>query len=600
MAGIEGAGMSGGGSSGPEGQGPEKIQAGAFGLMARAQYAAMARLRWHMFTNGLRFRKGALELGVRTLGYLVYGCTGLGLCAGVSVASYLLVSNNKWPFVPILFWGVFLIWQMVPVMMASFQEQFDLGILLRFPVSFGSYFLLYTVFGLADVSTILGGLCCLGIWIGTTLALPGLFLWTTLALGVFAVFNILLVRAIFAWIDRWLAQRKTREILTAVFLVLALSMQLLNPALHNFPKRHPTRASQNQRVDDFNKMQAQYGPWLKTANAVQRWLPPGLAEFSMREAAGQQSGEALGSLGMLGLFTLAAGGVLATRLRAEYRGENLGHAPGRSKKAPKRNREPATAAASARPTDAGWLGKGSGPIFAVMGKELRTLMRSVPQLYVLGAPLLMVFIFGSMFRSNGVAGHTFAFALPLCMAYSMLGFTQLFSNNLGAEGAGVQLIFLSPTPIHTVLLAKNLFHAMVFCVDVLLAGILVCLRLGPPNGAVLAGTIGWVLFALPVNLAVGNVFSITMPYRVNLGRLTRQRGSQANALLSLLAQLGVVCVGAVVFGICWYFDKLWLAAPIFLVLACAAVFTWLRMLRNADAMANRRRDSLIETLVKTA
>jgi hypothetical protein len=70
--------------------------------------------------------------------------------------------------------------------------------------------------------------------------------------------------------------------------------------------------------------------------------------------------------------------------------------------------------------------------------------------------------------------------------------------------------------------------------------------------------------------------------------------------LSLLAQLGVVSVGAVVFGISWYFDKLWLAAPIFLVLACAAVFTWLRMLHNADAMANRRRDSLIEALVKTA
>jgi ABC-2 type transport system permease protein len=592
---LEGTGL-----SGSVAQGPERFHAGTFGLLARAQYAALARLRWQMFANGLRFRKGALELGARTLGYFIYGCTGLSLCTAVGVASYLLVSHQQWRYLPILFWAVFFIWQMVPVMMASFQEQFDLGILLRFPVSFGSYFLLYAVFGLADVSTILGGLCCLGIWVGATVALPDLVLWTTLALGVFAVFNILLVRAIFAWIDRWLAQRKTREILTAVFLVLALSLQLLNPALHNFSKRHRTRGSQAQRVDDFNKMQAQYGPWLKTVNDVQRWLPPGLAEFSLREAAGQQPGEALGSLGTLGLFTIAAGAVLLARLRAEYRGENLGQAPGRNKKAPKRNREPATAAASELRSAAGWLGKGSGPILAVMGKELRTLTRSVPQLYVLGAPLLMVFVFGGVFRSNGVAGHTFAMALPLCMAYSMLGFTQLFSNNLGAEGAGIQLIFLSPTPIHTVLLAKNLFHAMVFGLDVLLAGILVCLRLGPPNGAVLSGTICWVLFALPVNLAVGNIFSITMPYRVNLGRLTRQRGSQANALLSLLAQLGVVCVGAAVFGICWYFDKPWLAAPIFLVLACAAVFTWLRMLRNADAMANRHRDSLIETLVKTA
>jgi hypothetical protein len=116
---------------------------------------------------------------------------------------------------------------------------------------------------------------------------------------------------------------------------------------------------------------------------------------------------------------------------------------------------------------------------------------------------------------------------------------------------------------------------------------------------VLAGTIGWLLFALPANLAVGNVFSITMPFRVNPGRLTRQRGSQANALLSLLTQLAVMAVGATVFGLCWYLDRLWLAGPVFLVLAAGSVFGWLRVLRNAEGMANRRKDSLLLTLVKT-
>ncbi|MGA9667997.1 MAG: hypothetical protein WBQ94_02245 [Terracidiphilus sp.] len=596
---MDGAGTNGAGLPGTEPQGLEKSPTGVFSALARAQYGALTRLRWHVFVNGLRFRKGALELGARALGYFIYGCTGLGLCTGVSFAAYLLVSNDQWRYMPILYWAVFFIWQSVPVMMASFQEQFDLGILLRFPVSFGSYFLLYTVFGLVDISTILGGLCCLGIWIGTTVAMPSMVLWTTLALGVFAVFNILLVRAIFAWIDRWLAQRKTREILTAVFMVLALSAQLLNPALHNFPKRHSSHADQTQRVDDYSKMQAQYGPWVKTANAVQKWLPPGLAEISLRQAARQQPGGALVSLGVLGIFTLAAGSVLGARLKADYRGENLGHAPSRDKRAPKRSREVATARASVSGPGAEWLGASTGAIFAVMGKEFRTITRSIPQLYVLAAPLLMVFIFGTVFRSNGGGGHTFPMALPICMAYSMLGFTQLFSNNLGTEGAGIQIIFLSPTPIHTVLLAKNLFHAMVFSLDVLLAGILVGLRVGLPSGEVLAGTIGWVLFALPVNLAVGNMFSLTMPYRVNPGRLGRQRGSQANALLTMLAQLGMVCVGAAVFGVCWYFDSLWLTGPIFLVLAGTAVYAWLRVLRNADGMANRRKDNLIQTLVKT-
>ena len=116
------------------------------------------------------------------------------------------------------------LWLMFPMLVASFQEQSDLGILLRFPVHFGSYFLLHLISGLMEASTLVGVLCCLGVWLGIVMARPDLYLWTMLGLSVFAVFNILLVRAVFAWIDRWLAQRKTREILGAVFMVLMMSL----------------------------------------------------------------------------------------------------------------------------------------------------------------------------------------------------------------------------------------------------------------------------------------------------------------------------------------------------------------------------------------
>jgi ABC-2 type transport system permease protein len=591
MAGVNGSGLPETGD-----QGAEKMQGGAFGSLARAQYAALARMRFRVFTNGLRFRKGALELGARTFGYLLYGCTGLGLGAGVGVATYLLVSNHEWRFLPIVFWGAFFLWQMVPIMMASFQEQFDLGTLLRFPVSFESFFLLYTVFGLADISTILGGLCCTGIWIGMMVALPGMFLWTTLILAAFAVFNILLVRAVFAWIDRWLAQRRTREILTGAFLLLALSLQLLNPALHR--TRNELNGKSDEQAEEYRRMQTRFEPWLRTGNAVQKWLPPGLAALALRQSAGRQPGPALGSLALLGLYALAAGAALAKRLKAEYRGENLGQAPGRSKTAAKRSKVVAAPAVTTR-ADHGWSEAVSGPVTAVIEKEARTLMRSIPQMYVLGAPLVVVFLFGNMFRSGGSGGHSFSLALPVCMAYSMLGFVQLFSNNLGTEGAGIQLIFLSPTPFRIVLLAKNLFHALLFCLNILLAGALVSLRLGTPETSVLVGTIGFLVFALPLNLAIGNLFSLTMPYRVYPGRLTRQRGSQANALLSLLTQLGVSSVGALVFGLCWYWDNLWIAAPVFVALSGVSVYFWMRVLRNADGMANRHKDSLIETLMKT-
>jgi ABC-2 type transport system permease protein len=190
-------------------------------------------------------------------------------------------------------------------------------------------------------------------------------------------------------------------------------------------------------------------------------------------------------------------------------------------------------------------------------------------------------------------------AVPIAVLYALLGFTQLFYNNMGTEGAGIQVYFLSPTPIRKVMLAKNLFHSLMFLLVALLAGVLTSLRLGVPGSAVIAATAAWLLFALPANLAAGNVFSLTMPYRINPGRIARQRGSQANALLSLLVQLGVVGVGAAVFVVCWFLQNLWLAVPIFVALAGAAVFVWMRVLGNADAMANGRRDALIATLMKT-
>ena len=146
---------------------------------------------------------------------------------------------------------------------------------------------------------------------------------------------------------------------------------------------------------------------------------------------------------------------------AEYRGENLGVAPSRKKAA---RREPARLAA--------WTAQ--GPIAAVMEKELRTLMRTLPLLYAMGAPLILVMSSSAAFlKGRGPDGHTF----PLgAAAVRVLRAARVHADcsitTLAPEGAGIQLYFLSPTPIRTVLLAKNLFHSALFLLDGLLAGIL--------------------------------------------------------------------------------------------------------------------------------
>jgi len=215
MAGVTGVGV-----KGPDG--------GMLGREARTQYAAVARMHWRIFMNGLRSIHGLLDLGATGIAWLLYSVFGLVLGVGLCNGAYSLASHSSWQFLPILFWVVSFLWLMFPIAVASFQEQSDLGTLLRFPVRFGSYFLLFIISGSMEASTILGVVCCFGIWLGIVIARPDLYLWAALGLSVFAVFNILLVRAVFAWIDRWLAQRKTREILGAVFMVLTASLPVIN------------------------------------------------------------------------------------------------------------------------------------------------------------------------------------------------------------------------------------------------------------------------------------------------------------------------------------------------------------------------------------
>jgi ABC-2 type transport system permease protein len=304
----------------------------------------------------------------------------------------------------LLLWAAFLIWQIVPITLASFQQQFEMASLLRFPLAFPTFYTLHLIFGFVDASTIMGGFCCLGIWMGITVAKPALSGWAALALLVFGLFNVLLVRAIFAWIDRWLAQRRTREIVSAIFLVGVLSLQLLNPAFGIVKYQSPNSpAARAVRL----KRQTEFGPWIDRGIAVQNWLPPGLAERVISGAAAGTPAAGLPLLALLALYAAAPGLALGSRLRGEFRGESFGEAPARTQ---------------VKTRQGHLLLDGSGPIAAVVEKELRTLMRAMPLLYALGTPLLMVFIFAGLFHRRSGGAANFQWGLLVCLAYAVLGF----------------------------------------------------------------------------------------------------------------------------------------------------------------------------------
>jgi ABC-2 type transport system permease protein len=552
---------------------------GPFSRLAIEQYSALAQMRLRMVANSFRTASGAVEIGARAVSYIIYGMIGLGLGAGAGGAAYLIVSHNHLRTLAVEFWALFVLWQALSIVLASFIEQFDLSSLLRFPVNFGSFLLLHLISGLTDISTLAGAMACLGVLIGTVVARPDLGGITFVALAIFAAFNILLVRAIFAWLDRWLARRRSREIVSAVFLVSMLGLQLLNPAVRedwNSGEHHEHSAARGTASKVAET-------WLGRVMVLQTWLPPGLSAVAIQDAAEGRAPLETGSLALLGLYALGAGGLLGVRLRAEYRGENLGEAPDRDEQVRR---------------DEGWLLSG-GPIAAQIEKDLRVLFRSMTQIYAIGVPPIMVVVIASLFRNGASLAHrSLQMALPVCVAYGLLGFTQLIYNSLGAEAKGIQMLFLFPVPMGRILLAKNLFHGALYIAVAIVSGALAAFRLGMPGPAMGAVTAAWLIFALPANLAAGNLLSILMPYRVNLGRLGRQSGSQANALLSMLIQTTILGAGGAVLGLCVTFEKMWLAIPVLLGLSVLSVITWIVVLKNADALAYRRRDALLAKLAK--
>jgi ABC-2 type transport system permease protein len=545
--------------------------------MARGQYAALAWIQTRMFFNGLRTRRGSVELGARILTFIVFSAIAIGPSIGLGIGAYFGASRGQRLAIAVLLWVLFLAWQFFAALAPALAGQNpELSHLLRYPVSFGSWILLFLVYGLAAPSTLIGLLWATAMGIGICVARPDLLLWTALTLALFVFFNLLLSRTILAWIERWLAQRRTREIVTAIFLFLALGAQALNPAFHQ-SGHGPLYGIGRQEAAHLSAR-----VW-----NVQKVFPPGLATDSITQAMQHHPFRGAASLAWLGLYTLGAGGLLVVRLRSESRGENLSEAPRRSTKARPKN-------PSRKLLDF------SGPIAAVFEKDLRYLMRSGPMLYNLAAPLVMAVVFGGAIRGGKVSSIRLEYALPIGMVWAFLGLTRLVDNNLGAEGDGIQFYFLSPTPMRTVILGKNFFHLLLFLLEAILISALVIFRLGLPAPAIAAATVAWLLFAVPANFAIGNLLSINMPYRVNMSRIRRETGALGNGLLSMLTQFGILAVGAAVLVPCGLFGHNWWATPILLVLAVVALFVYLRVLGNVDRMVQSRMESLTLEIMKTS
>ena len=540
----------------------------------RGQFEAIARVRWQLFTNSLRTIRGRLELVARGFMFLGFAMLGFAGFAGLGFATWFLTSHGKAAFLAALFWPIFLLWQLFPIVATAFSENIDSSNLLRFPLTFRSYFFVRIIFGSLEPASAIGILWTVGIVVGAAVVSPSLILAAALTCVVFMALNILLGRMIYAWVERWLAQRRTRELLGIVFFVLLISFQALGPLLSHFGERSEPALTQ----------------FSKQALLIQRFSPPGLAADSIASAFYGNYSRSLGGVALQVFYVAVILWLLNFRLRAQFRGENLGESPGRSAKP-----------AGKHHATSSWDIPGvPGPISAIVEKEFHYLSRSGPMLFTFVMPvvILLIFRFGARKggASGGVLAHATDLAFPVGAAYTLLILTNLMYNSFGGDGVGVQMFFLSPVRFREILMGKNLAHSLVMVIETILVWLVVCLVYRPPSAAMTLATICGLAFAVLVTLSAGDLMSLYSPKKIDYAVFGRQRASGATAFASIGIQAAVLGLCALGLMVGRAYGRIWIATLIFLFLTAIAAVAYVTVLNRVDAAALKRRESIIAEL----
>jgi ABC-2 type transport system permease protein len=554
------------------------------------QISLVILLRWQVFRNGLRNQAEKMHIiGTIALG-LVFTVLTIGGSIGIGVVAYEIVATQKWIYLSVVLWGIFMFWQFLPVLASQTNPGFDGRNLLRFPIKFSAFFLMSAAYGLADPFALAGILWHAAMAIGISIARPDLKWWAVLALSVSALMNLLFNRMLYAWLERLLAKRRTREVLTALFILIIVCFQF------------------------FGVILQRWGPALKSAfessSGVLRSLPPALAGTAIEHAANGDSTAALMTTGLLALYALAFGGLFAFRAHAQFTGEDLGEsaAPVRKKAVVPRAQVsvPISTAASTLESSAARRVSGliSAPVAAIFNKELKYLYRNSMLLMNIFMPLILIVFFGmtaSMPSRHGGASpfakFNGSFAYPGAVAYLFLLIMNFCPNNLAYEGRGIERYFLAPIKFRDVMLAKNLFHGTLVGLEALLVlGVLTAMG-DPPGLLIILATWAALPFAALMHFGVGNWLSLQYPRKFEFG-MRRQRPSGMTMVFSfglLAAVMGtIVGVGA----ICMWLVGLWFLPIVYLALSGAAMVVYRLMLDSTSQQAITQRDALLDQLAR--
>jgi hypothetical protein len=545
------------------------------------QLGALAWLKWRLFRNALRKRRGAaLNSAASIAGTILAIALSLLFAFGIGVAAYGLTDETN-PLHPVAMRGgavepllllfgmlsiIFMLWAFVPLSMGS-GSQFDPGQLLLYPISLRKLFLIDLLSELSSLASIFAVPAILAVGVGAGIAgdnMPGALVAALCA----AAFGVALSKLFSTSVTSLMRRRRGRaETLVAIFSVVA--------AMSGILIQFGVRAVEGARS---------FPP-------VLRWTPPGamvLALTSGLRAGGTETYA-------LALATLAAYACAATFLTYRVALRSLNSSGGA-------NRSRAALAARGRtPLKLGWqLPLVPVEVSTVFEKELRYAMRNAQLRTMMVMPVVMTVAlrFAGSPRRTAFAGLPLAFAPYVEGARAALGVFYVFAitsaittNCFGYDAAGMRALILAPVARRHILAGKNLAMLVAMSVAAALVTIANQLIYGDMSVRALCFAALGFLFYAGGFFAFGNFFSVRFPKRLQYGK--RMKASGMAGLLLLPVFLCGVAVPALAVLCGWLTQSILVEYVILASFALVAVVAYFLLLgRQARALERRELDIL--------
>jgi ABC-2 type transport system permease protein len=534
------------------------------------QIKLVAGLRWRILKNSLRRKQNRWDL----IGMIWVGFFSAMLVMGLAVAFYAggyeFIAKDRAEWLGLLYWGIFLWWQVLPVFAAGFGTNFEFASLLRFPMNLRAFYLLGLGYGLTDFGA-LAAIC----WIVAMIAgagsarvsiVPGMLLVGFL----FVVLNVTMERLIGSWVEKILAKRRMRELFIGGFILAMVSLNFLNPALQKWGHFGHARL-------------VQYVPYLG-------WSPGSLAGHATASAAvGNAHGFLMATAGVFAWVVLMSL-LLKGRFAALYAGEEISDSAG---PAVRKVREHKQITSEEGP---GFL---SAPVAGMIAKEFRYLTRNGFAFVGLVIPPVMVFFFTMQFGPGSVLKeHSLkpAMFFPGITAYLILILMSPAYNSFAYEGKGIQTYFMAPVEFRDVVLGKNLFVVAMIAFELMLCLVLLTVRLGWPGMPLFAATIMAGALGVTGQLAIANWSSLSFPKKMELGKMKGQRNSGVAVWTAFGVQIVLGGICALLLFIGQWTGNPWLPVGALALLTAAAVGGYSASLRVVGRLAEAKKELLIETL----